>query len=95
MTRENLLKQVHLGARLSDDVEFSDRTHRLDTAASVSALRDVVRGALGPTGRDRMIEHIRAAHDRAMSKAQLSTATSVPPRPERVPVSVPIPRSSR
>jgi hypothetical protein len=80
MTRENLLKQVHLGARLSEEIEFSDRTHRLDTAASVSALRDVVRGALGPAGRDRMIEHIRAAHDRAMSKAQLSTATRTLPK---------------
>jgi hypothetical protein len=80
MTRENLLKQVHLGARLSEAIEFSDRTHRLDTAASVSALRDVVRGALGPAGRDRMIEHIRAAHDRAMSKTQLSTATRTLPK---------------
>ena len=75
MTRENLLKQVHLGARLSEEIEFSDRTHRLDTAASVSALRDVVRGALGPVSCDRMIEHVRSAHDRAMSKTQLSTAT--------------------
>jgi hypothetical protein len=80
MTRENLLKQVHLGARLGNEIEFSDRTHRLDTAASVSALRDVVRGALGPSGRDRMIEHIRAAHDRAMSKTQLSTATRALPK---------------
>ncbi|MDP8999248.1 MAG: hypothetical protein M3O46_03970 [Myxococcota bacterium] len=75
MTRENLLKQVHMGARLSDEIEFSDRTHRLDTAASVSALRDVVRGALGPASRDRMIDSVRTAHDRAMSKTQLSTAT--------------------
>ena len=80
MTRENLLKQVHLGARLSEEIEFSDRTHRLDTAASVSALRDVVRGALGPASRDRMIENVRAAHDRAMSKTQLSTATRTLPK---------------
>jgi hypothetical protein len=71
---------VHLGARLSEAIEFSDRTHRLDTAASVSALRDVVRGALGPAGRDQMIEHIRAAHDRAMNKTQLSTATRALPK---------------
>jgi hypothetical protein len=80
MTRENLLKQVHLGARLSEEIEFSDRTHRLDTAASVSALRDVVRGALGPASRDRMIENVRAAHDRAMNKTQLSTATRTLPK---------------
>ena len=81
MTRENLLKQVHLGARLSDDVEFSDRTHRLDTAASASALRDVVRGALSPAGRDRMVDAIRAAHESAMSKQELSAATRTLPKP--------------
>jgi hypothetical protein len=81
MTRENLLKQVHLGARLSDDIEFSDRTHQLDTAASASALRDVVRGALSPAGRDRMADAIRAAHESAMSKQQLSAATRTLAKP--------------
>ena len=81
MTRENLLKQVHLGGRLSEEIEFSDRTHRLDTAASVSALRDVVRGAFGPVGRDRMLESICAAHDRTMNKSQLTTATRALPKP--------------
>lgn len=80
MTAENLLKQVHLGARLSEEIEFSDRTHRLDTAASVSALRDVVRGALSPAARDRMTETIRAANDCTMNKGQLSTATRTLPK---------------
>jgi len=80
MTAENLLKQVHLGARLGDDIEFSDRTHRLDTAASVSALRDIVRGALGPAGRDRLMESIRASHERSMNKSQLASATRALPK---------------
>jgi hypothetical protein len=80
LTRENLLKQVHLGARLSDDVEFSDRTHRLDTATSVSVLRDVVRGAFSPASRDRLLESIRAAHDRSMNKPQLTAATRALPK---------------
>jgi hypothetical protein len=50
MAAENLLKQVHLGARLGDEIKFSERMHRLDTAASVSALRDIVRRAFGPAG---------------------------------------------
>ena len=75
MTMENMLKQVHLGGRLSDSIEFSDRTHQLDTAASVSALRDVVRGALGPAARDRLVESIRDAGNREMSRNQLSQAT--------------------
>jgi hypothetical protein len=81
MTAENALKQVHLGGRLSDDLEFSERTHRLDTATSASALRDVVRGALGPAGRDKLMEGIRAAHERAMSKTQLAQATRTLPKP--------------
>jgi hypothetical protein len=74
------LKQVHLGGRLSDEIEFSDRTHRLDTAASVSALRDVVRGAFSLVGRDRLLESICASHDRTMNKSQLSTATRALPK---------------
>ena len=77
---ENPLKQIHLGARLGDEIEFSDRTHRLDTAASVSALRDIVRGAFGPAGRDRLVETIRSANQRGMSKVQLSHATRVLPK---------------
>jgi hypothetical protein len=80
MTAENLLKQIHLGARLGDEIEFSDRTHRLDTAASVSALRDIVRGAFGPAGRDRLTETIRSANQRGMTKAQLSHATRALPK---------------
>jgi hypothetical protein len=71
MTRENLLKQVHLGGRLSEDVSMSDRTHRLDTAASVSALRDVVRGALGPGRVERITEQLRAAAERHVTAGAL------------------------
>lgn len=74
MTRENLLKQIHLGGRLHEQIEYSDRTHRLDTAASVSALRDVVRGALGPKGVEEMTNAIRAASQRAYSGKQLGNA---------------------
>ena len=80
LTRENLLKQVHLGGKLSEDIEFSDRTHRLDTAASVSALRDIVRAAFSPAGRDRMLGAVCAAHDRTMNKSQLTTATRALPK---------------
>jgi hypothetical protein len=79
-TTENLLKQVHLGGRLSDTIEYSDRTHRLDTAASVSALRDVVRSAFSPTSRDRLMDTIRASHERSMSPKQLAGATKTFPK---------------
>jgi hypothetical protein len=72
MTRDNLLKQVHIGGRLGDDVAFSDRTYKLDSKASVSALRDVVKGVLGPAGRDAITESIRAANTKDFTAAQLA-----------------------
>lgn len=71
MVRENMLREVHLGGRLNDSIEYSDRTFRLDTAASVSALRDTVRGALGPKAVQTLTESIRAAADKEYSKREL------------------------
>jgi hypothetical protein len=65
-----------------DEFEFSDGTQRLDTAASVSALRDIVRGSFGSVGRDRLMGSIRALHERSMNKTQLSSATR--PLPEHL-----------
>lgn len=61
-TMEDSLAQVHLGGRLADDIEFSNRTYELDTRASVSALGDVVKGVLGPKKVNALLEGIRAAH---------------------------------
>ena len=80
LTAQDVLRQVHLGGRLSDEVEFSDRTHRLDTEASASALRDVVRSALGPSGRECLIESIRQAAERDFTKARLSQTTRSLPK---------------
>jgi hypothetical protein len=71
-TRENLLKQVHLGARLAETIDLSDRTHRLDTATSVSALRDVVRGALGPARVETLTEQLRKAAEERVSSSSLA-----------------------
>lgn len=73
-TAENVLRQVHLGGRLSDDVEFSARTYRLDTETSISALRDTVRGVLGPAGRDRVLDQIRESSGKEYGSKQLAHA---------------------
>lgn len=75
MTRENVLREIHLGGRLNENIAYSDRTYRLDTEASVSALRDVVRGVLGPAATSGFLDGIRAAHERALSPASLKVAT--------------------
>jgi len=74
MTRENILRQIHLGGRFSDDVELSQRTYQLDTKASVSAVRDVVKGALGPAGIDNMTSKIVEAASKTYSSKQLAVA---------------------
>lgn len=83
MTRENLLRQVHLGGRLAEEIAFSERTYQLDTDASVSALRDIVRGALGPAGRESLTEKIQAANQKDMSKGQLVAAVKTLPKAQQ------------
>ncbi|GHU83912.1 hypothetical protein FACS189415_7350 [Bacteroidia bacterium] len=47
MVRESVMKQVHLGARLPDDILISNRTYELDTRTTVSAVHDLTRGLFG------------------------------------------------
>jgi hypothetical protein len=70
-TMEDSLAQVHLGGRLGDDIEFSDRTYRLDTEASISALNDTVKGVLGPTKVNTLLAAIRSAHAENVDWAKL------------------------
>lgn len=72
MTTENLLKQVHLGRKLSEDVAMSARTLELDTQTNVSALRDVVRAAFGPARVETLGDEIRAAAAREYTGSQLA-----------------------
>jgi hypothetical protein len=45
---EEALRQVHLGKRLADNIEFSQETYELDTKTQVSAIKDLIRGTLSP-----------------------------------------------
>jgi hypothetical protein len=62
-TLDDVLRQVHLGGRLSDDVEYSRRTLELDTQANAAALKDVVRQALSPATVSSYNEAIKLAHE--------------------------------
>lgn len=44
MVRESVMKQVHLGSRLPDNLQLSQRTYELDTRTTVSAVRDLTNG---------------------------------------------------
>lgn len=73
-TTENALRQVHLGGRLADNIEFSDRTYQLDTRTSVSALKDVVRGTFGPKSIESSLAAIRTAHEAQVEWKQVGMA---------------------
>ena len=44
MVRESVMKQVHLGSKLPDNLALSNRTYELDTKTTVSAVQDLTRG---------------------------------------------------
>lgn len=62
-TMANAMAQVHIGGRLTDDIEFSRRTYELDTKASISALRDVVRGTLSAPKIEALCLGIKSAQE--------------------------------
>src|SRR3990167_1708785 len=72
-TMENAMAQVHLGARLSDDVELSQRTYALDTRTSISAMRDVVSGLLAPAKIEQLREGIRVADEKKVEWKNISS----------------------
>jgi hypothetical protein len=72
-TVEDAMRQVHLGGRLTDDIQFSEATYRKDTAATVSALRDVVRNQLGPARIDLLVDGIKRAGEQPVEWSKLKT----------------------
>lgn len=62
-TLDEVLRQVHLGSRLDDNLEFSERTIELDTMASISKLKDVIRYAFGESNVELTLNAIKTAHE--------------------------------
>ena len=44
MVRESVMKQVHLGSKLPDNLKLSNKTYVLDTKTTVSAVKDLTKG---------------------------------------------------
>lgn len=44
MVLESVMKQVHLGSKLPDNLQLSQRTYELDTRTTVSAVKDLTKG---------------------------------------------------
>src|SRR5690606_34968167 len=56
MVSETALKQIHLGKKLPDNINFSDRTYRLDTQAMASAVKDIMKDTLS---QDRIVQTVQ------------------------------------
>lgn len=87
----SFLRQVHLGKRLEDNIQYSDETYDLDTKANARALVDVVQHSIGPATINSMLDAIRAANQKqivgrdgidkllkgALSKSELEKVTDI------------------
>lgn len=70
---EDLMREVHLGGRLPEDIVFSQQTYQKDTETMVLATGDVVKAALGDGVQDRLLNSVNAANEREVSVKDLKT----------------------
>lgn len=57
------MRKVHLGSRLADNIEYSDRTYQLDTEAMAAVVKDTTKHLLGKGRIDELAKQMRSAHD--------------------------------
>lgn len=70
-TLEDLMHQVHLGGRLAEEIEFSQKTYELDTKTTVSAVRDMARGAFDRKRQESLLSRVEMAQDLDVPWSQL------------------------
>ena len=61
MVTEKMMKTIHLGARLPDDLEISKKTYQLDTETQGSLAYDMAKSLLSPQTIDAKVKAIQAA----------------------------------
>jgi hypothetical protein len=75
---ESVVRQIHIGKRLNDDVDYQQDTLDADAKATALALRDAAASAMSETKVQRMIEGIRAANEvKIDSKNRVEAARKV------------------
>lgn len=55
-------RRIHIGGRIQDEIEYSEKTRKLNSAASAAAARDVARALLGPEAIQKMVGQVRVAN---------------------------------
>jgi hypothetical protein len=69
---ESLLRQIHLGARLGENIAFSQRTYNLDTQTMASAISDMVEQALSPKSVNDYMALVKAANEKKVDGFQVA-----------------------
>ncbi len=69
-TLEQVMREVHLGKRHSEDLEFSKDTYAADTKTQALAVRDMVRGVLAPAKVNGLVARIGEALDQRIDPKQ-------------------------
>lgn len=69
---ESLLRKVHLGARLDENVLFSRKTYELDTKAMASAIGDMAEQALSPQSINDYLALVKAANEAKVEGRQVT-----------------------
>lgn len=67
---DDVLRQVHLGRRLSDDISWSNRTYDLDTKAMASAIDDMVSQSLSEEKTTELCSVVKTAHEEKIDPAK-------------------------
>lgn len=73
MILDEVLRQIHLGKRLDDSINFSQATVNLDTEASASKLYDTIVHVLSPQRVNLYLEGIKLASETKMSKVEVDS----------------------
>lgn len=80
MVRENLLREVHLGSKLTNFEAYTERTLELQTKASISALTDVLRYSLSERSIDAYNLRLHNAHNTEVKIPQVAKLLSGLPK---------------
>jgi hypothetical protein len=70
MVRESVMKVVHLGSRLPDNLALSERTYQLDTETQSSAVRDLTKGIFSRQAIEERAFEIQRASDMEVDLVQ-------------------------
>lgn len=68
MVRESVMRTVHLGSRLPDNISLSERTYKLDTRTQISTLNDVTKGIFS---KDRILLEMEKVQDASFQEIDL------------------------